>query len=196
MTCPAMMFLSISAVLALLHGQGDAVELDLGTRFPAMPNEEIVVRNDGGVRNETHSFAFGETCHSDPDLKTWFIVRQIVGEHVLVELECLRTVFGDSCPNGTETSKPVAETRARVNAHARETDTQFMEQLRIRGRFPFGSVELEGIGIALWPVAWQRRSRPCRSLTKNIRTARCAKRAAGPSEFLTWPTLQISSGSR
>jgi hypothetical protein len=78
-----------------------------------MPNEEIVVRNDGGVRNETHSFAFGETCHSDPDLKTWFIVRQIVGEHVLVELECLRTVFGDSCPNGTETSKPVAETRAR-----------------------------------------------------------------------------------
>jgi len=60
MTCPAMMFLSISAVLALLHGQADAVELDLGTRFPAMPNEEIVVRNDGGVRNETHSFAFGE----------------------------------------------------------------------------------------------------------------------------------------
>ena len=92
MTCPAMMFLSISAVLALLHGQADAVEVDLGTRFPAMPNEEIVVRNDGGVRNETHSFAFGETCHSDPDLKTWFIVRQIVGEHVLVELECLRTV--------------------------------------------------------------------------------------------------------
>ena len=92
MTCPAMMFLSISAVLALLHGQGDAVELDLGTRFPAMPNEEIVVRNDGGVRNETYSFAFGETCNSDPDLKRWFIVGQIVGEHVLVELECLRTV--------------------------------------------------------------------------------------------------------
>ena len=77
MTCPAMMFLSISAVLALLHGQADAVELDLGTRFPAMPNEEIVVRNDGGVRNETHSFAFGETCHSDSDLKTWFIVGRL-----------------------------------------------------------------------------------------------------------------------
>jgi len=29
MTCPAMMFFSISAVLALLHGQADAVELDL-----------------------------------------------------------------------------------------------------------------------------------------------------------------------
>jgi hypothetical protein len=129
MTCPAMMFLSISAILALLHGQADAVELDLGTRFPAMPHEEIVVRNDGGVRNETHSFAFGETCHSDPDLKTWFIVKQIVGEHVLVELECLWTVFEDSCPNGTKASKPLAA-RARVNAQARETDTQFMEQLR------------------------------------------------------------------
>ena len=81
------------------------------------------------MRNETHSFAFGETCHSDPDLKTWFIVKQIVGEHVLVELECLRTVFEDSCPNGTKASKPLAA-RARVNAHARETDTQFMEQLR------------------------------------------------------------------
>ena len=28
MTCPAMMFLSISAILALLHGQADAVELE------------------------------------------------------------------------------------------------------------------------------------------------------------------------
>jgi hypothetical protein len=99
MTCPAMMFLSISAVLALLHGQADAVELDLGTRFPAMPNEEIVVRNDGGVRNETHSFAFGETCHSDPDLKTWFIVRQIVGEHVLVRVSRPR-IYWFLCRSG------------------------------------------------------------------------------------------------
>ena len=58
MTCPSMMLLSIIAVHVLLHSQADAVEVDLGTRFPAMPNEEIVVRNDGGVRNETHSFAF------------------------------------------------------------------------------------------------------------------------------------------
>ena len=49
--------------------------------------------------------------------------------HVLVELECLRVVFENSCPNGTKASKPLAA-RARVNAHARETDTQFMEQLR------------------------------------------------------------------
>ena len=32
--------------------------------------------------------------------------------------------FRLSCPNGTETSKPVAETRARVNAYARETDSK------------------------------------------------------------------------
>ena len=130
MTCPAMMLLSIIAVHVLLPSQADAVEVDLGTRFPAMPNEEIVVRNDGGVRNETHSIVFWGNLHSDPDLKTWFIVKQIVGEHVLVELECRRTVFEDSCPNGTEASNLLAETRARVNAHARETDTQFMEQLR------------------------------------------------------------------
>ena len=78
--------------------------MDLGTRFPAMPNEEIVVRNDGGVRNETHSFAFGETCHSDPDLKTWFIVKQIVGEHVLVELDA----FGQFSKTHAQTAqKPV-----------------------------------------------------------------------------------------
>jgi len=59
MTYPAMMFLSISAVLALLHGQADAVELDLGTRFPAMPNEEIVVRNDGGVRRDPFVCVWG-----------------------------------------------------------------------------------------------------------------------------------------
>jgi hypothetical protein len=60
MTCPAMMLLSIIAVHVFLHSQADAVEVDLGTRFPAMPNEEIVVRNDGGVRNETHSFGLGK----------------------------------------------------------------------------------------------------------------------------------------
>ena len=84
----------------------------------------------GGVRNETHLFAFGETCHSDSDLKTWFIVGRLSESMCWLSSNAFGTVFGDSCPNGTETSKPVAETRARVNAHARETDTQFMEQLR------------------------------------------------------------------
>jgi hypothetical protein len=136
MTRAAVMALPLTAVLVLLHSQADAVELDLGTRFPAMANEEIVVRNDGGVRNESNSFAFGETCHSDPYLKTWFIVKKIVGDHVLVELECLAAVFEDSCPNGTEASKSLVETLARVDAYARDTDTQFVEQLRRRSPSP------------------------------------------------------------
>ena len=40
MTCPAMMFFSISAVLALLHGQADAVEFDLGKRGGHPGNEQ------------------------------------------------------------------------------------------------------------------------------------------------------------
>ena len=40
MTCPAMMFFSISAVLALLHGQADAVELDSGKRGGHPGNEQ------------------------------------------------------------------------------------------------------------------------------------------------------------
>jgi hypothetical protein len=35
------------------------VELEIGARFPADPNEKIVVKNDGGVRNESTSFALG-----------------------------------------------------------------------------------------------------------------------------------------
>jgi hypothetical protein len=122
--------LGISAVLAVVSTSAQALDVAIGTRFPALANEEIVVKNDGGVRNATHSFVFGEICYSDRHLKTWFIVKQIVGDQVLVELECIPTVFGPSCPHGTETSRPLAETRARVNAYAKEVDTQFMEQLQ------------------------------------------------------------------
>jgi hypothetical protein len=117
-----------AAVLAVLSTPIQALDLTIGTRFPALANEEIVVKNDGGVRNATHSFAFGESCYSDRHLQTWFIVRQIVGDQVLVELECIPTVFGPSCPNGTETSRSLTETQARVNAYARDVDMQFIEQ--------------------------------------------------------------------
>jgi hypothetical protein len=126
----AYLYLLVSTVIAMTSMPAQALDLVAGTRFPARANEEIVVRNDGGVRNATHSFAFGETCYSDRYLKTWFIVKRIVGEQVLIELECIPTVFGPSCPNGTETSKSLAETRARVNAYLIEVDTQFMEQLQ------------------------------------------------------------------
>ena len=36
--------------------------------------------------------------------------------------------------------KPVAETRAQVNAHARETDTQFMEQLEFQAAHAWGGL--------------------------------------------------------
>jgi hypothetical protein len=107
-----------------------ALEVEVGTRFPAEPNEKIVVKNDGGVSNETDSFAFGEVCYISDHLKTWFVVLRIVGDQVLVGFECSPTVFGRSCPHGTETNMPLAKARARLNAYAKETDSQFLEQLR------------------------------------------------------------------
>ncbi len=46
------------------RGVGDRCEI------PAEPNEKIVVKNDGGVRNETATFAFGEVCYSSDHLET------------------------------------------------------------------------------------------------------------------------------
>jgi hypothetical protein len=45
-----------------------AVELEIGSRFPAEQNEKIVVNNDAAVRNETASFGFGEVCYSSDQL--------------------------------------------------------------------------------------------------------------------------------
>jgi hypothetical protein len=108
-----------SAVIAaiLLASPADAVELEIGARFPAEANEAVVVRNDSGIRNANNSFAFGQTCYSHPYTKTWFIVKKVIEGQVLIELECSRTVFDNLCPNGTETSKPLTETQARVKAH-------------------------------------------------------------------------------
>ena len=39
-------------------------------------------------------------------------------------------VFGQSCPNGTETSMPLLKTRARLSAYVRATESEFLEQLR------------------------------------------------------------------
>jgi hypothetical protein len=117
-------------LIAVLVGQATEGELSFEARFPALKNEEIVVRNDDGLRNEDSSFSFGDTCYTDPHLQTWFVVKRIVADRVLVELECTAKVFGNSCPNGTESSKSLVETLARVDAYTRETDNQFMEQFR------------------------------------------------------------------
>ena len=107
-----------------------AAALEIGSRFPAAMNEKIIVKNEGGVRNATTSFAFGDTCHSSDHLTTWFIVNRIIGDQVLLEFECIPTVFGSACPNGTQSSMSLPQARARLNTHTRETDNEFMRGLR------------------------------------------------------------------
>jgi hypothetical protein len=114
-------WLVVCGILLLLLTRAAALELEVGTRFPAEPNEKIVVKNDGGVSNATDSFAFGEVCYSSDRLKTWFVVLRIVGDQVLIQFEG-PIVFERSCPNGTETNMPLAKARARLNAYAKEID--------------------------------------------------------------------------
>ena len=106
-----------------------AVELERGARFSAEPNEKIVVKNDGGVKNEMASFPFGEVCYSSDHLRTGFVVMRIVGDQVLVEFECIPTVYENACPNGTQTSMPLVQARSRLNAYAADSEKRFMEQL-------------------------------------------------------------------
>ena len=56
MICLAARCLVVCGVLLLPMTRAAAVELEIGARFPAEPNEKIVVKNDGGVRNATASF--------------------------------------------------------------------------------------------------------------------------------------------
>jgi hypothetical protein len=106
------------------------MELQIGSRVPALHKQKIIVKNDGGVHNATNTFAFGDICYSDHHLKTWLIVRRIVGDQVLVELDCISVAFGLACPDGTETSRPLVELEARLNAYAKELDTQLFETMR------------------------------------------------------------------
>jgi hypothetical protein len=109
-------------LLPMMHAKG--VELEVGARFPAEQNEKIVVKNDGGVRNETASFGFGEVCYSSDQLRTWFLVIRIVGDQVLVEFECIPSVVGD------QTSMPFVQARSRLDAFAADTEQHFMEELQ------------------------------------------------------------------
>ena len=122
--------LGVRGVLFLPMTHGKAMELEMGARFPAEPNETIVVKNDGGVRNETASFAFGEVCYASNNLTTWFVVVRIVGDQVLVEFECIPTVLGDACPKWTQTNMPLVKARSRLNAYAADSEKRFMEQLQ------------------------------------------------------------------
>jgi hypothetical protein len=67
------------------------------------------------------SFAFGEVCYSSEQLKTWFVVKRILGDP---------TVFCDACPHGTETSIPLVQARLRLNAYAADTEKKIMDALQ------------------------------------------------------------------
>jgi len=122
--------LVVCEVLLLPMMRATAMELEMGTRFPAQLNEKILVKNDGGVRNDAASFAFGEVCYSSDQLRTWFVVMRIVGDQVLVEFECALPVYGNACPNGTQTSMPLVQARSRLNAFAADSENQFLDQLQ------------------------------------------------------------------
>jgi hypothetical protein len=118
-----------AALFLLPIPYADAAAFEVGSRFPAELNEKIIIKNEGGVRNATNSFAFGDTCYSSDHLTTWFIVNRILGNQVLLELECIPTVFGTACPNGTQTNMSLAQARARLHTHTREIDSEFMRRL-------------------------------------------------------------------
>src|SRR4051794_17195614 len=117
--------LVVCSLLLLPTTHGAAVELEIGSRFPAEPNENIIVKNDGGVSNVTDSFAFGEVCYADAHLKTWFVVLKIVGDRVLIEFECNPTVFGYACPHGTQTNMSLIQARSRLNAYVADSEKHF-----------------------------------------------------------------------
>src|SRR6476620_8630700 len=61
--------------------------LEIGARLPTRYGEVIVVKNDGGVKHWTTYFPYGSICHTDLDLKTWLIVKRIVGEQTLLVVD-------------------------------------------------------------------------------------------------------------
>ena len=74
-------------IAAVLFLPAPARALDIGTRMPIKFGEVFVVRNDGGVKNWTTYFPYGSICHTDLDLKTWLVVKRIVGEQTLLVVD-------------------------------------------------------------------------------------------------------------
>ena len=93
--------------------------------------EVIVVKNDGGVKNLTTYFPYGSICHTDLDLKTWLIVKRIVGEQTLLVVDFGVESMRLSCPNGTETNMPYAQARKRYEDYVRALDDKFFSDLNV-----------------------------------------------------------------
>ena len=104
--------------------------LDIGARLPMSDGELIVVRNDGGIRNATNYFGYGTVCRADLNLRTWLVVKRIVGDHALVEVDLNVGLAGLSCPHGTETSMPYVQARKRYQDYKRALDDKVFLDLR------------------------------------------------------------------
>jgi hypothetical protein len=115
-------------VIAMVLAPTVVKALELNARLPTKYGESVVVRNDGGVRNVTTHFPYGAFCHTDLDLKTWLVIKRIVGDRALMEvdLDFDISVYGLSCPHRTETSMPVAQAQKRHDDFVRATEHQFI----------------------------------------------------------------------
>jgi hypothetical protein len=104
--------------------------LEIDARLPTSYGELIVVRNDGGIRNWTNYFPYGSICHTDLNLKIWLIVRRIIGDRALVEVDLPKIETTRlSCPHGTETSMPLAQARKQYEDYARLLDDKIFSDL-------------------------------------------------------------------
>ena len=130
----------LCGLIALTPQSAKALELKVGDRIPAVPGEAIIVGNDGGLKFQRQVLDFGQVCHVNGWIKNWFLVTRIVADWTLIELvgpspgDDLNIDYPSSiaeeCPLGTETTRPVTEMRARLNAYAKESDSEFIESLR------------------------------------------------------------------
>ena len=103
--------------------------LEIGARLPTRYGEVIVVKNDGGVKNLTTYFPYGSICHTDLDLKTWLIVKRIVGEQTLLVVDFGVEITRLTCPHETETNMRYAQARKRYEDYVRALDDKFFSDL-------------------------------------------------------------------
>ena len=115
-------------VAASLFVPVPAYALEIGARLPTRHGEVIVVKNDGGVKNWTTYFPYGSICHTDLNLKTWLIVKRIVGEQTLLVVDFGVESTRLSCPHGTETNTPYAQARTRYEDYVRALDDKFFSE--------------------------------------------------------------------
>jgi hypothetical protein len=130
----------LCGLIALTAQAAKALELKVEARIPAVPGEAIIVRNDGGLKFQTQVLDFGEVCHVNGWSENWLTVKRIVGDWTLIELvgpspsDELNIDYPSSiveeCPLGTETTRPVIEMRARLNAYEKESESELIASLQ------------------------------------------------------------------